>query len=89
MQVGGREQRDAVSEGWSLLIASCRECRRLQHLVADRFEITPDGAHHRCPFCDVLFPIRWEDAVALGVVDTRGFSMQPNENSSAQLPHCA
>jgi hypothetical protein len=71
IQIGGREQRASVSEGWSLLIASCRACRRLQHLAAERVEITTDGAHHRCPFCDEVYPIRWEDAVALGVARTR------------------
>jgi hypothetical protein len=65
---GGRvERREVVSADWPLLIASCRECRRLQHLVADRFQVTEDGLRHRCRFCDVPFAVRHADAVALGV----------------------
>ena len=69
IRIGRRDRRDPVSPDWPLLIASCRECRRLQSLAADRVEVTPEGAHHGCKFCDVSFPIRWRDAVALGIVD--------------------
>jgi hypothetical protein len=61
----------------------------LQHLAAERLEITPDGARHRCPFCDVEFAVRLEDAVALGVVDERGLVTITHPNGSTQLHHCA
>src|SRR4051812_32793519 len=65
---GGRdERRRSVPADWPLLIASCRACRRLQHLAADRFQTTEDGLRHRCRFCDVPFAVREDDAIALGV----------------------
>jgi hypothetical protein len=71
LRIGRRDRRGPVSPGWPLLIASCRECRRLQSLAADRVDLTDDGAQHRCKFCDVAFSVRWDDAIALGIVEDR------------------
>jgi hypothetical protein len=37
-------------------------------LKRERVEMVEARAYYRCPECDASFLVRWEDAVALGVV---------------------
>jgi hypothetical protein len=37
-------------------------------LKPERVEMVDARAYYRCPECDASFLVRWEDAVALGVV---------------------
>jgi hypothetical protein len=61
----------------------------LQHLVADRFDIADDGVRHRCTFCDVPFAVRWEDAVALGVLDVvMGLPRPANAKAATTAASC-
>jgi hypothetical protein len=50
------------------IVAPCRRCSQPQLLSPARAEVRDGQAYHRCRACNVWFVIRWDDAVALGVV---------------------
>jgi hypothetical protein len=50
------------------IVAPCRRCSQPQLLSATRTEVHDGQARHRCRACNAWFVIRWDDAVALGVV---------------------
>jgi len=49
------------------VVAPCRNCSRPQIVSVKRIELAYGGAWHRCRNCGELSPIRWADAVELGL----------------------
>jgi len=48
----------------------CRVCFATQKLDPARIELANGYAYFRCPECGGSTLVRWEDAVALGVVES-------------------
>jgi hypothetical protein len=46
----------------------CRHCATLNTLDPNRIEISEGRAWQRCTTCDDWYLVRWDDAVALGIV---------------------
>lgn len=46
----------------------CRHCFRAQQLEASRIEISQGRAWQKCLACEEWYLVRWDDAIALGVV---------------------
>lgn len=62
------ERRRHLARSAKPVVAPCRHCSRPQIVAVTRVEVTDGVAWHRCRSCEHLSPLRWEDAVALGLV---------------------
>jgi hypothetical protein len=67
------------------IVVRCRHCSKPQVLAVPRVDASDGQAAHRCVGCEQWFPIRREDAVALGVAVVQDSPASSRQHESARM----